>query len=169
MKKTLKEYKEMFSEKRPQEWDAIPDIELYMDQVISYMQRQHLGLEINENLTSSMVNNYAKQNLIPRANGKKYDRTHIAWLTAICLLKQVVSVSDVKTLLDCQIQDEEISIFYEKYMNILDDELNKIDNLIDVKSDKNEVANLALSLAISSYVQKLACECLIDTLLEEED
>lgn len=169
MKKTLKEYKEMFSEKRPQEWDAIPDIELYMDQVISYMQRQHLGLEINENLTSSMVNNYAKQNLMPRANGKKYDRTHIAWLTAICLLKQVVSVSDVKTLLDCQIQDEEISIFYEKYMNILDDELNKIDNLIDVKSDKNEVANLALSLAISSYVQKLACECLIDTLLEEED
>ena len=49
--------KKMLEEKRPNNWEDIPDIDLYMDQVLSYMTRQHVGLELDENLTSAMVNN----------------------------------------------------------------------------------------------------------------
>lgn len=164
MKDILKDYKKLFAEKRPENWDLIPDIELYMDQVIGYMQRQHLGFDINENLTSSMVNNYAKQEIMPRAKGKKYTREHIAYLTAICLLKHILSVSDTKVLLDEELKDEKISSFYEKYTDILDQNLTIIDNLIDTNLDKKDRAELALKLAISSYTQKLACQCLVDSL-----
>ena len=92
--------KSLFTKKRPEHWNMIPDLDLYMDQIIEYMKRQHPGFDVNEKLTSSMVNNYTKQGLMPRSNGKKYGREHIAWLTAICLIKQIVSVNDTKVLLD---------------------------------------------------------------------
>ena len=169
MNEKLEQYKVMFKEKRPEPWDAIPDIDLYMDQVLNYMQRQHLGLKIDEKLTSSMVNNYTKQGVMPKAKGKKYNREHIAYLTAICLLKQVVSVSDSKTILDNQIADGEISSFYEKYTKLLDEELINVDNLMGTCDNDEEIIDLALKLAISSYTQKLACQCLINSLEKEEE
>ena len=63
--------KKVLEEKRPNKWDDIPDIDLYMDQVLSYMPRQHAGLELDENLTAAMVNNYIKKGLLPRAKGEK--------------------------------------------------------------------------------------------------
>ncbi|MFA7206355.1 MAG: DUF1836 domain-containing protein, partial [Saccharofermentanales bacterium] len=56
-------------------WEALPDLDLYMDQVLTYMDRQ-LSLfqkdEENKLLTSSMINNYVKDGLIPRPEKKKY-------------------------------------------------------------------------------------------------
>lgn len=169
MNKSLQQYKDMFKEQRPEKWNGIPDIDLYMDQVLSYMQRQHIGLQVDETLTSSMVNNYTKQGVMPKAKGKKYNREHIAYLTAICLLKQVISMTDCKTLLDKQIGDEEISSFYEKYSKILDEELVNVDNLMGTCDNDDEIVDLALKLAISSYTQKLACQCLIKSLEKEEE
>ncbi len=169
MKINLGKVKELFAKKRPEKWDSIPDIELYMDQVLSYMKRQHLGFELDETLSSSMVNNYVKQELMPRANGKKYNRNHIAYLTAICLFKQVVSVSDTKILLDKQLETDSISNFYEKYMKILDENLINLDNLLSESSSESEIIDLSLRLAISSYTQKLACASLIETLKEVEN
>ena len=161
--------KELFAGTRPEEWEDIPDIDLYMDQVLSYMKRQHIGLSVNENLTSAMVNNYVKQKVMPKAKGKRYNRMHIAYLTAICLLKQVVSVGEVGVLLESQIKDDDIGGFYEKYTDILDEKLSEVDSLINNTMNEEEVSELALRLAISSYAQKLACECLISTLEKNED
>ncbi|MFR8330973.1 MAG: DUF1836 domain-containing protein [Oscillospiraceae bacterium] len=62
-----------------------------MDQLISYMPRQLIHYGEGEALTSAMVNNYIKDGALPRADGKRYSRTHLAYLTAICALKQVLS------------------------------------------------------------------------------
>lgn len=62
-----------------------------MDQVLSYMDRQVLRFDEEDALTASMVNNYTKSGLVPRAEGKKYNREHLAYLTAICVLKRVMS------------------------------------------------------------------------------
>lgn len=72
---------------RPVAWDQLPDFALYMDQVLSYMDRQVLRFDEEDALTASMVNNYTKSGLVPRAEGKKYNREHLAYLTAICVLK----------------------------------------------------------------------------------
>ncbi|MEG0291204.1 MAG: DUF1836 domain-containing protein [Anaerovoracaceae bacterium] len=167
--KRINDFKDMLNRERPEQWDRIPNIDLYMDQVIFYMERQHLGLKFDETLTSSMVNNYAKQGLLPRATGKKYNREHIAHLTAICLLKQVISVTETKALLNSQLEDLDISSFYEKYTNYLDKEMINVDTLIGSNSSIEELSDLALKLAISSYTNKLACECILKSIQKEDE
>jgi len=151
---------------RPNQWKDIPDIELYMDQVISYMPRQHVGLNSNEALTSAMINNYIKKGLLPRANGKKYDREHLAYLTAICLFKQVLSVTDTDHLLKLQAEHQSINDFYDKYCEHLDVALTDVSHCLKVNMTKEELSDLTLELAISAYAQKLVCEQLLAILQE---
>ena len=54
---------------RPADWETLPDFPLYMDQVLSYMERQTIRLDESDALTASMVNNYTKNALVPRAEG----------------------------------------------------------------------------------------------------
>jgi hypothetical protein len=152
---------------RPQDWSSIPDIDLYMDQVISYMTRQHIGLELDdeETLTSAMINNYIKSGLLPRANGKKYDRTHIAYLTSICLLKQVLTVGETGELMSLQMEQQDVEQFYGNYVKVLDEEYSHVaKSLQDGQSDE-DLTQLALRLAVSGYAQTLACK----TILQELD
>ena len=158
--------KKVLEEKRPNKWDDIPDIDLYMDQVLSYMPRQHAGLELDENLTAAMVNNYIKKGLLPRAKGKKYNREHIAYLTAICLLKQVLSVTDTGELLKARIEDGEVRDFYERYIQVMDEEFKKVSASLEETKDKAQLSEAALRLAVSSYAQKLACEQMLKELGE---
>jgi len=157
----MKELKRIFEEERPGDWNSIPDIDLYMDQVISYMKRQHLGFHLDESLTSAMVNNYVKQELLPRAKGKKYNREHIAYLTAICLFKQVLDLPGTKTIMDSQLGNAGIQDFYRKYTELLDKELMNVDQQIDEEMDDAQISDLALKLAVSSYTEKLACQFLL--------
>ena len=85
------------------EWDRMPEIYLYMDQVITYMNGQLHLFERDENtalLTSSMINNYVKAGVLERPDKKKYGRDHLAMLTVICILKQVLSIPDIAKLLE---------------------------------------------------------------------
>ena len=151
---------------RPEEWAKIPDIDLYMDQVISYMSRQHIGLapEGDENLTSAMINNYIKSGLLPRAKGKRYSREHIGYLTAICLLKQVLSVSETGVLLKSQMEHQDIETFYETYTRILDEAFCQVAETIDSEADEEQLAQQTLRLAVSSYGQLLACKEILKAL-----
>uniref|UniRef100_UPI003A952E65 DUF1836 domain-containing protein n=1 Tax=Hominenteromicrobium sp. TaxID=3073581 RepID=UPI003A952E65 len=77
----------------PIEWEAIPDLGLYMDQVVTYVATALAplyGEEPKDLLTSSMVNNYVKQSLLPRPQGKKYYREHLAMLLMITSLKRTM-------------------------------------------------------------------------------
>ncbi len=151
---------------RPEDWEQIPDIDLYMDQVISYMGRQHIGLapEGDENLTSAMINNYIKSGLLPRAKGKRYSREHIGYLTAICLLKQVLSVSETGILLKNQMQHRDIEDFYRNYGETLDSTFGEIAEMIDPEADEVRLTEQALRLAVSSYGQMLACKEILKVL-----
>ena len=66
----LMDLKERMERERPAQWHELPDIALYMDQIISYMPRQLIHFDDSEALTSAMVNNYIKDGLVPRASGK---------------------------------------------------------------------------------------------------
>jgi hypothetical protein len=163
----LEKLKESLQNDRPKEWEEIPDIDLYMDQVISYMPRQHIGLEGDETLTSAMVNNYIKKGLLPRANGKKYNKDHLAYLTAICLFKQVISVNETDVLLKMQLEDQNIKQFYAKYCSILDEALKATDEQLKDGMSKEEISDLILDLAVSSYTHKLACQRLLQIMATE--
>ena len=87
---------------RPMPWELIPDLGLYMDQVITFITRLYeplYGEEIHGYLSSSMINNYVKSKLIPRPTGKKYSREQIALLMMIVVLKQTSSMDDIRRML----------------------------------------------------------------------
>lgn len=80
-------------------WDQLPDLELYMDQVIKLVD-QYLSPVIQADkhtlLTKSMVNNYVKLGMIPAPQRKRYTRKHVAFLVAITNLKQVLTIPEIK-------------------------------------------------------------------------
>ena len=71
----IQRIKELLAKDRPGDWDALPDIDLYMDQVVSYLPRQSVGGKA-PSMTSAMINNYVKDGLLPRACGKRYHKEH---------------------------------------------------------------------------------------------
>ncbi len=158
----LVQLKQKLSEERPVSWTEFPDIGLYKDQVVSYMQRQLIDFEGDGQITSAMVNNYIKDKLLPRADGKKYSREHLAGLTEICLLKQVLSVRDIGLLLQQELDEGKHERFYSKFKQVLDEDLAKTATQIDPDWEVEELSDMALRLAIKSYCDKLACERLLE-------
>ena len=95
----LQDLRNRMEHERPAPWEELPDLALYMDQIIAYMPRQLIHFNQREDLTSAMVNNYIKDGLVPRADGKRYGPVHLGYLTAVCALKKVLSVRDTGALL----------------------------------------------------------------------
>ena len=83
--------------------DDIPDIELYMDQVTTFMDNRLKNAarnpEVDKILTKTMINNYAKNDLLPPPGRKKYSREHMLLLIFIYYFKGILSISDIQTVL----------------------------------------------------------------------
>ncbi len=79
-------------------WEELPDFDIYMDQIIALIERYLNILDDGKEriITNSMINNYVKLKLIPKPNKKKYNKEHIAYLIAITLLKQILTISEVR-------------------------------------------------------------------------
>lgn len=102
METSFKNALKALNEYAPVPWNLIPDLGLYMDQVITFITRMYAPLygdATDGYLSSSMINNYVKGKLIPRPEGKKYNREQIAMLTMIVALKQVASMEDIRIML----------------------------------------------------------------------
>ena len=80
-------------------WDTLPDFGLYMDQMLSCVERSLPSLREMIGLTPAMINNYVKAGLIDRPSGKKYGRAALAQLLMIVILKQSLSQENMKHLL----------------------------------------------------------------------
>lgn len=80
----------------------IPGIDLYMDQVLTFMN-SHLEevkrYESDKILTKTMINNYAKNRLLPAPDKKKYSKEHILMLLFIYYFKNVLSIGDIQSIL----------------------------------------------------------------------
>lgn len=157
------------AETRPTAWEYIPDIPLYMDQLVSYMPRQLLDFECGETLTSAMVNNYIKAGLLPRASEKRYGREHIALLTSICVLKHVMSAKEIKELVDGLNAAENVEDCYAGICGSLDREISASLEGIDVNMDRESMYNQALELAVGAYARQLSCKRIMDVLRDDSD
>lgn len=94
-KKSLEE----LSRRSLPQWEELPDLELYMDQVLSLVGR-YLPSGEDKGLTASMVNNYVKQKVLPPPVNKRYGRRHLAALLMLCTLKSVMPISAVQQLFE---------------------------------------------------------------------
>lgn len=83
--------------------ESIPEIDLYMDQVTTFMDsnlKDSKRYNADKILTKTMINNYAKNNLLPPPLKKKYSKEHILVLIFIYYLKNILTINDIQTLLE---------------------------------------------------------------------
>ena len=101
------------------ETDDIPNISLYMDQVTSFMDKKlkksTRHQDTDKILTKTMINNYAKNDLLPPPIKKKYNKEHLMVLIFIYYFKNILSITDIKNMLNPLTsryfgEDEEFSI-----------------------------------------------------------
>lgn len=86
----------------------LPSIELYMDQVTTFMNKRlsaNKRTEDDKTLTKTMINNYTKNELLPPSNKKRYSKDHLILLIYIYYLKSVMPISDIQTILAPMISD----------------------------------------------------------------
>ncbi len=82
--------------------EDIPNIDLYMDQVTTFMEEQLASSKRypeDKILTKTMINNYAKNNLLPSPEKKRYSKEHLLLLIFIYYFKNILSINDIQTLL----------------------------------------------------------------------
>ncbi|MDO4170086.1 MAG: DUF1836 domain-containing protein [Lachnospiraceae bacterium] len=176
--------------------EDIPNIELYMDQVTTFMD-SHLS-ECKRNpedkiLTKTMINNYSKNHLLPPSNKKKYSQEHLILLIYIYYLKSFLSISDIKNILtpltEMFYDKTEPSItFQEIYQELTSEEnkhyatlkkdvfrtLKKSESSFLQIEDENErefLQNLVFitTLSFDIYMKKKMIEGMIDSLYTPED
>ena len=149
----------------------VPNIDLYMDQVTTFMD-EHLSdckrREDDKILTKTMINNYAKNHLLPPPVKKKYSREHILMLTFIYYFKNIMSINDIQVLLG-PIAEEFFPgngslKLQEVYQEIMDLELEQIEPLIKDVSRKFNKARSSFSDADEKeqdFLQKFAFICML--------
>ena len=103
-------------------WEEIPNIDLYLDQVLLYVNQvcAPVSPDKDKGLTASMVNNYVKHGYLTKPDKKKYQRKQIARLIAITTLKSVFSIQEIaQTLnsLQTQASSDQLYDAFVDYMN----------------------------------------------------
>lgn len=163
------------------DWDKLPDIGLYMDQVQTYIERQLNAFtkpEKDKLLTPAMINNYIKDNLIPRAESKKYSNSHVALLIMIATLKQVLSMQDLKALLADRREQEQVETVYNHYLNHQEKDMSEISSVVrerltqELHTDENHLEILriaALELSIEARNRILLSERILTSLTQQQD
>ena len=173
--------------------DEIPQIDLYMDQVTTFMEK-HLGelkrYPEDKVLTKTMINNYAKNNLLPSPVRKKYTQEHILLLVFIYYFKNVLPINDIKTLMSgiteknfaAGSKPELVEIYREiiryqpEIMEQVRANLDVVENLAEdsfAKVNKNEekeelkLFTLLCLLSFDVYIKKTLIESVIDSMTSE--
>ena len=166
----LTDLQERLRTQRPVEWEQLPDFALYMDQVLSYMDRQFIRFDEDDTLTAAMVNNYTKSGLVPRAEGKKYSREHLAYLTAICILKRVMSTRDMDLLIHEELQgSHSVESGYNAFCASLDKALNITVDEMESRPAGDSLADAAIHFALLSYAAGVASSRYVALLRQQKE
>ena len=122
--------------------DDFPEIDLYMDQVMQLFESKLSYTKRNDGdkvLTKTMINNYAKGNLLMKIKNKKYTKNHLILMGLIYNLKGALSLTDIKTILtpivDYFEKEQEYPLYdvYQSFLDIYDL------NLEDLKNSSSKV------------------------------
>ncbi len=170
----------------------IPDIELYMDQVTTFMDsklRYHKRTLKDKILTKTMINNYTKSKILLPSKNKRYNRQHMILLILIYYLKQILSINDIsllftplfKNMNSSQDDMEYLGNLYNSFLQVkaesssdlkdkLTDKLQLIDSMMDSFPEESKettrVLLTVLMLVVTASIQKSLAEKIIDEYLQ---
>ena len=172
----------------------VPNINLYMDQVTTFMDEQLASTKRypdDKILTKTMINNYAKNNLLPSPEKKRYSKEHLLVLIFIYYFKNILSISDIQTLLGPltdkyfkSMDDMDLTAIYNEVFSM---EKGQIESLQKELLERYEIAqgtfenapeevknflklfSFICLLSFDVYVKKMLIEQMIDELRASTD
>ncbi len=170
----------------------MPNIPLYMDQVTTYLS-DHLRSstrypDSDKILTKTMINNYAKNRLLPPPENKKYTKEHLIYLLFIYYYKGVMSIGDITTLLspltDISKKERGMTLpeIYEEVFSLSDEAVQDLKKQVEKQFHDSEETffdapeedrdflryfTFICMLSFDVYVKKLLIEKLVDELSDE--
>ena len=145
-------------------WNELPDINLYMDQVIGLLSEKLSFFAEDEDklLTKSMINNYVKSGLISHPEKKKYTKEQLAQLIVISMLKQVLSIPDLQLLLEGV---SDTRSFYEIFERTQTEAMNDVSAQLRFAVENGDNMKLmALKLAAEANAKRAAAEKILKEL-----
>ncbi|CUX46779.1 DUF1836 domain-containing protein [Clostridium sp. C105KSO13] len=167
----------------------IPNIDLYMDQITTFMDSQLASTKRyreDKILTKTMINNYAKNNLLPPPVKKKYTKEHVLVLIFIYYFKNILSIRDIEALLEpitnnafsvdgdldltalyeeiCAMEKEQIEPLQEEIKEAYQQAETTFKNADTRDRDYLQLFSFICSLSFDVYVKKLLIEKIIDEL-----
>lgn len=120
--------------------EDIPEIDLYMDQVLTLFNKHFPYNEGEQALTKTMINNYAKSGVIKPAVKKKYTKEHILMIVITCLLKRDITMSEIRDLVTDSDVEEAYSLFVDQ-KKIMNDKLIEVMGPIMLDLKENKIIN----------------------------
>lgn len=105
-------------------WHELPDLDLYLDQVLLYVNQTTNSSELLEqkSLTASMINNYVKHKQIEKPIKKKYQKQQVARLIALTILKNVFSIQEISQTLNLLLQTDSSETLYNHFVDCMRNE-----------------------------------------------
>ena len=171
----------------------IPNIDLYMDQVTTFMETQLSSTKRYEQdkiLTKTMINNYAKNHLLPPPVKKKYSKEHLLVLIFIYYFKNLLSIHDIELLLKpltekyfqtsedfdlsavykevCQLEKSRITSVQEDIKNLWEESSRTYQDAPKEEQEYLQLFAFICSLSFDVYIKKTIIEKLIDSFSDEK-
>ena len=167
--------------------EDIPNIDLYMDQVTTFMEEQLAATKRygdDKILTKTMINNYAKNKLLPSPEKKRYSKEHVLMLIFIYYFKNILSINDIQTLFTPIVQkyfksmtEKDITYIYNEVFSMEKDQIESLKKDLlrkyktaqgtfkDADEEDQEILkrfSFICLLSFDVYVKKMMIEHLID-------
>ena len=166
----------------------IPSIDLYMDQVTTFMNK-HLSESKRFPDDKILINNYSKNELLPPPVKKRYSKNHIILLILIYYYKNILSISDINTILtplcdsyfenndtisleeiyskSCELESGLIDSIKDDIRHMIDDSKNQFTEVAKEDKEFLQLYSLITSLCFDVYIKKQMLEGIIDSMNSE--
>ena len=168
MKEKMELYRKRLESLHIPRYNELPDIELYMDQLVAYINRNLAVLQIDgkDVITTAMVNNYVKSKVLMPPVKKRYCKSHIAYLMVVAVFKQIYPISKISQMIEIQKQLFDTTVAYDYFCTELENALQAAFSMdFSFSPDTTVTGNeerLFVRASVNSFAQKLLVEKYLD-------
>lgn len=137
-------------------WEEIPSINLYLDQVLLYVNQicPPTSPDKEKGLTASMVNNYVKHGYISKPEKKKYQRKQIARLIAITTLKSVFSIQEIAQTLNTLHTGTNSEELYNAFVDYMNEDIDPANPIIQSSCQTVKLYHQTLALVYTEIEEE---------------
>lgn len=164
----------------------VPDIKLYMDQVTTFLdERLKSSARYHDSddklVTKTMINNYAKTEVIPPPDRKRYNKDHVLLLIILYYFKSILQISDIKALLDPVVEDfygktdgYTMADVYDEIFKSMPEQLKEINEDVTQKYESSQKSHMDAPIDKQDYLRKfdlickLGCDVFVKKLIIEK-